>query len=134
MDCLATRDILCVLGELEPGGGGAGVNVEGVPAVLVRDDLVAAAGLLDLPVVLAVVVINNPAAVFLELAELSLLVDGVIEVLARVILGPEEETEDTAVLGTALTLLANVDVILAWDLDLSSDFSRLQLAATDEAC
>ena len=61
--------------------------------VLVRDDLVvAAAGLLDLPVVLAVVVINNPAAVFLELAELSLLVDGVIEVLARVILGPEEET------------------------------------------
>lgn len=135
MDCLATRDILCVLGELEPGGGGAGVNVEVVPAVLVRDDLVvAAADLLDLPVVLAVVVINNPAAVFLELAELSLLVDGVIEVLARVILGPEEETDDTAVLGTALTLLANVDVILAWDLDLSSDFSRLQLAATDEAC
>ena len=59
-----------------------------------------------------VVVINNPAAVFLDVAaELSLLVDGAMEVLARVILGPEEETEDTTVLGTAFTLLAKVEVI-----------------------
>ena len=80
-------------------------------------------------------VINNPAAVFLEVAaELSLLVDGAMEVLALVILGPEEETEDTTVLGTALTLLAKVDVIFTWDLALSSDFSRLQLAGPDDAC
>ena len=134
MDCLATREILCCLGELEPGGGGAAVKVVVLPAVLFRVVLVAATGLLVLPAGLAVVVINNPAAVFLDVAELSLLVDGVIEVLARVILGPVEETEETTVLGTALTLLAKVEVIFTWDLALSSDFSLLQVAGTDEAC
>ena len=135
MDCLATREILCCLGELLPGAGGAGgagVSVVVVPAVLVREDLLEAGGLLVLPAaVVAVVVISKPAAVFLEVAELSLLVVVVIEVFARVILGPEEET---TVFGTALTLLAKVDVIFTWDFALSSDFSRLQVAGPDEAC
>ena len=135
IDCLATRDILCCLGELLPGGGGgAGVTVM-APPVLVWDDLLEAGrGLLVLPAVVAVVVINRPAAVFLEVAELSLLVEAVMEVMevfARVILGPEEET---TVFGTALTLLAKVDVIFTWDLALSSDFSRLQAGGPDEAC
>ena len=49
MDCLATREILCCLGELEPAGGGAGVSVVVVPAVLLSDDLVAATGLVVFP-------------------------------------------------------------------------------------
>ena len=133
MDCLATSEILWCFGELEPGAGPAGVSVG---PVLASEDLAAARGLTGLPavlVVVAVVVINNPAAVFRDVAELVLLVEAVMEVLARVILGPEEDTEDTAVLGAAFTLLAKVEVILAWDLDLSSDFSRLQLAGPAEA-
>ena len=130
MDCLATSEILCCFGELEPGAGPAGVSVG---PVLASEDLAAARGLTGLPAVLVVVVINNPAAVLRDVAELVLLVEAVMEVLARVILGPEEDTEDTAVLGAAFTLLAKVEVIFAWDLDLSSDFSRLQLTGPEEA-
>ena len=45
IDCLATREILCCLGELEPAGGAAGVSV----AVLFRDDLLAATSLVVFP-------------------------------------------------------------------------------------
>ena len=79
IDCLATSDILCCLGELDPGAAA----LEGL-----EDDLVGAeAGL----VLAVVVVINNPAAVFLDTApdpdEDDDLDDDDIVVLARVILG-----------------------------------------------
>ena len=82
IDCLATNESLCCLGELEP-------------AALVLDGL--EDGLEDIPdaaveaAFLAVVVINNPAAVFLVAAagaEDGLLEDDMV-VLARVILGLE---------------------------------------------
>ena len=123
IDCLATRDILCCFGELEPAIAVTVAAVEAVAGVVLAVEGLDTEEGLDL----AVAVINSPAAVFLEEAELVVLVDaGVMVVLALVIFGTEGVTEDSTVLGTDLTLLAKVEVILAPDLALSSDFSLLQ--------
>ena len=132
IDCLATKEILCCLGELEPPTTAVAVVDDvaaAAPEVLPVEDLEADAGF-----ALAVAVISRPAAVFLEDAELGLVEDCVMVVLALVILGATALTDATAVLGTDLTLLANVEVIFAWHLALSSDFSRLQVTAPAEAC
>ena len=100
--CRATREILWVLGELDPEGAGG----TGLEAVLEGTEAGAEAGALAL----AVVVIRRPAAVFLAAAftaEEGLGLD-VIVVLARVILGLEALLEVEKVV--ALTLLAKEEV------------------------
>ena len=84
MDCLATNESLCCLGELEP----AALVLDGLEDGL---DDVPDAAVVEEAAFLAVVVINNPAAVFLVAAagaEDGLLEDDMV-VLARVILGLE---------------------------------------------
>ena len=85
IDCLATNESLCCLGELEP----AALVLDGLDDGL---EEVPDAAAVEEAAFLAVVVINNPAAVFLVVAaagaEDGLLEDDMV-VLARVILGLE---------------------------------------------
>ena len=119
----ATREILWVLGELEPEAAEAAAGLE-------ADLEGCEAGAEDGALALAVVVIRRPAAVFRGTAapaDKGLEELEVIVVLARVILGleavleEEEEVDD-------LTLLANDEVVLTWDLTWSADLSLFEEA------
>ena len=111
IDCLATKEILCCLGE--PGAALEGLDVELVLETAAELCLVLA----------VVVVINKPAAVFLAEApdpdDEDDLEDEDIVVLARVILGLaaaevdlacEDEPPAAGLLTEDLTVLANEDV------------------------
>jgi len=92
--CLATREILCCLGEpvLEPGQPEEGFGIG-----FVRGGEALAAG---------VVVINNPAAVFL--AGGFALAGAVMVVSALVILGTTAFTVEEGLVRVVFTVLANV--------------------------